>query len=38
VNTKAATAITTTGATLNATVNPEGTATTYDFVYGTSRL
>ena len=34
--TVAATSITATGATLNATVNPEGSATTYSFVYGTS--
>ena len=34
--TVAATAITATGATLNATVNPEGSATTYSFIYGTS--
>ena len=34
--TAAATSITTTGATLHASVNPEGSATTYDFVYGTS--
>jgi hypothetical protein len=37
VTTRAATAITTTGATLNATVNPEGSATTFNFVYGTNR-
>lgn len=34
--TEAATSISATGATLNASVNPEGTAITYDFVYGTS--
>ena len=34
--TAAATSITSTGATLHASVNPEGGATTYDFVYGTS--
>lgn len=34
--TQAASAITTTTATLNATVNPEGNATTVSFVYGTS--
>ncbi len=33
--TQAASAITSNGATLNATVNPEGTSTTYDFIYGT---
>jgi len=37
VTTRAATAITTTGATLNATVNPEGSATTFKFVYGKNR-
>ena len=36
VTTSAATAITATGATLNASVNPEGSATTYSFTYGTS--
>ena len=34
--TQAATSITTTGATLSASVNPEGGATTVTFVYGTS--
>jgi hypothetical protein len=34
--TDAATSITATGATLSAAVNPEGSATTYNFVYGTS--
>ena len=34
--TQAATAITSTGATVNASVNPEGSATTVSFVYGTS--
>ena len=34
--TEAATSITTSGAKLNASVNPGGSATTYDFVYGTS--
>ncbi len=34
--TEAATSVSSTGAKLNASVNPEGTATTYDFVYGTS--
>ena len=34
--TQAATAITSTGATLNASVNPQGSATTVSFVYGTS--
>ncbi len=34
--TDAATSITATGATLQASVNPEGSATTYDFVYGTN--
>ncbi len=34
VTTDAATSITSTGATLNGTVNPEGGATTYSFVYG----
>ncbi len=34
--TVAATSITATGATLNASVNPEGSATTYSFVYGTN--
>ncbi len=33
--TEAAASITSTGATLKASVNPEGTATTYSFVYGT---
>ena len=33
--TQAATAITATTATLNASVNPEGSATTVTFVYGT---
>ncbi len=36
VATEAATAITTSGATLNASVNPEGSATTVTFVYGTT--
>ena len=36
VTTNAATSITTTGATLAASVNPEGSATTYDFDYGTN--
>jgi hypothetical protein len=36
VTTQAATSINSTGATLNASVNPEGTATTVQFVYGTS--
>ncbi len=35
-STDAATSITATGATLKASVNPEGIATTYDFVYGTN--
>jgi hypothetical protein len=35
VSTQAATALTSTGATLNATVNPAGTATTVTFTYGT---
>ncbi len=34
--TEAATGITTTAATMNASVNPEGSATTVSFVYGTS--
>ena len=34
--TQPATAITTTGGTLNASANPEGSATTVEFVYGTS--
>ncbi len=34
--TQAATAVTSTTATLNASVNPEGSATTVNFVYGTS--
>ena len=34
--TDAATSITTSGATLQASVNPQGSATTYNFVYGTS--
>ncbi len=34
--TVAASSITSTGATLNATVNPKGSATTYSFIYGTS--
>ena len=34
--TLAATSITSTGATLNASVNPEGSATNYSFVYGTN--
>ena len=33
--TQAATAVTSTTATLNASVNPEGSATTVTFVYGT---
>ena len=36
VTTESATSITSTGATLNASVNPEGSATTYSFVYGTT--
>ncbi len=36
VTTKPATSITATGATLQASVNPKGNATTYDFVYGTN--
>lgn len=36
VTTGAATAVTSSGATLNGTVNPEGAATTYQFEYGTS--
>jgi hypothetical protein len=35
VTTEAATGITSTGATLNASVNPNGSATTYKFEYGT---
>ena len=35
VNTLDATSITATGATLNARVNPEGSATSYTFIYGT---
>ena len=35
VTTQAATAVTTTGATLNSSGNPEGSATTVTFVYGT---
>lgn len=34
--TNAATAVTSTGATLNGSVNPEGSATTYQFDYGTT--
>jgi len=34
--TEAATSVTATGATLKASVNPEGSATTYSFVYGTN--
>jgi parallel beta-helix repeat protein len=36
VNTTAATGVTSTGATLNGNVNPEGLATTYQFEYGTT--